>query len=177
MSALDLLETERLVLSGWRMDQVDDLVRLHGTEDVARYLSISGLPWTLEQAKKALASWIELFDTRRLGKLRLTRKSDGAFIGRAGYGIDPGTGAPEIGFTLFSEHHGQGYASEAAGALRDWLFRETGASHFLGYADTRNAPSLAVLRRIGMTPTHVAPLEEGGHPFQFHIYERPTAHD
>jgi ribosomal-protein-alanine N-acetyltransferase len=177
MSCLDLFETERLVLSGWRMDQVDDLVRLHGTEDVARYLSNSGLPWTPGQARTALAGWIELFETRRLGKLRLTRKSDGAFIGRAGFGLYPPTGEPEIGYALFSEHHGQGYAKEAAAGLRDWIFRETGASHFLGYADARNAPSLAVLCKIGMVPTHVAPLEAGGHPFQFHIYERPTAHD
>jgi ribosomal-protein-alanine N-acetyltransferase len=177
MSDLDLLETDRLVLSGWRMDQVDDLVRLHGDPDVARYLSISGLPWTPEQARTAVASWIALFETRRLGKMRLTRKADGAFVGRAGFGIDPASGAPEIGYTLFLEHHGQGYATEAASALRDWLFRETDADHFLGYADIRNAPSLAVLRKIGMRPTHVAPLEAGGRPFQHHIYERPTAHD
>ena len=41
MSSLDLFETERLVLSGWRMDQVDDLVRLHGNPDVSRYLTLS----------------------------------------------------------------------------------------------------------------------------------------
>ena len=36
--SLDLIETERLVLSGWTMAQVDDLLRLHGTADVSRYL-------------------------------------------------------------------------------------------------------------------------------------------
>ena len=30
MSDLALIETERLVLGGWRQDQLDDLVRLHG---------------------------------------------------------------------------------------------------------------------------------------------------
>jgi RimJ/RimL family protein N-acetyltransferase len=176
MSSLALLETERLVLSGWRMDQVDDLVRLHGTVDIARYLNADGLPWTHSQAEAAVATWIELFETRKLGKLRLTRKSDGAFIGRTGYGIYPPTGEPELGFALFKEHHGQGYATEAATALRDWIFRDSDISHFIGFADTRNAPSLAVLRRIGMVPTRVE-VEPNGLLCQFHIFERPRTHD
>lgn len=176
MSQLDLLETERLVLSGWRMEQVDDLVRLHGTHNVARYLNADGQPWTRAQAEAAVAHWIELFETRHLGKLRLTRKSDGAFIGRAGYGIYPPTGEPELGFALFEQHHGQGYATEAATALRDWIFRDTDASHFIGMADVRNAPSLAVLRKIGMVPTRVE-TEPSGLAVQFHIYERSNVHD
>lgn len=175
MADLALIETDRLVMSGWSMDQVEDLVRLHGTRNVARYLSLSGEPWTQEQARKAVAHWIELFTTRKLGKLRLTRKSDGRFIGRAGYGIYAPTGEPEIGYALFEEHHGQGYATEAASALRDWIFAETDAPHFIGFADTRNAPSLAVLQKIGMVPTRIE-TEPNGLVCQFHIYERPTDH-
>lgn len=175
MSQLTLLETERLVLSGWRLDQVDDLVRLHGKHNVARYLTLSGEPWTFEQARKAVEHWIDLFNTRRLGKLRLTRKSDGRFIGRAGYGIYPPTGEPELGFALFEEYQGQGYATEAATALRDWIFRETDSPRFLGFADTRNAASLAVLRKIGMVATSVE-VEPNGLLCQFHVYERPPGH-
>ena len=176
MNQRDLLETERLVLSGWTMDQVDDLVRLHGTHNVARYLNADGQPWTRAQCEAAVAHWIELFATRKLGKMRLTRKSDGAFIGRAGYGVYPPSGEPEIGFALFEQHHGRGYATEAATALRDWIFRETDASHFIGMADIRNIASLTVLGKIGMVRTHVE-TEPGGPGIQFHIYERPKAHD
>jgi len=175
MSELDLIETDRLVLSGWTMEQLDDLVRLHGNPNVSRYLSLDGLPWTEAKARTALAGWIALFETRKLGKLRVTRKSDGAFIGRAGYGIYPPTGEPELGYALFEEHHGQGYAKEAAAALRDWIFRDTDASHFIGFADTRNAPSIAVLRKIGMVPTRIE-TDTNGLLCQFHSYERP-AHD
>lgn len=176
MTDLTLLETDRLVLSGWTLDQVADLVRLHGNSNVARYLTLSGEPWSEEMAHKAIEHWIELFATRRLGKLRLTRKSDKTFIGRAGFGIYAPTGDPELGFALFEEHQGQGYATEAAIALRDWVFRETDAPHFLGFADTRNTPSLAVLRKIGMVPTRVE-VEPNGLLCQFHIFERPENHD
>jgi len=167
-----LIETDRLLLSGWTMAQLPDLVRLHGDPAIAKYLSVSGEAWSDEQAQAALASWIELFETRRLGKLRVTRKADGVLIGRAGYGIYPRTGEPEIGYALFGEYHGQGYATEAASALRDWIFAETEHDHFIGFADTRNAPSLAVLQRIGMVPTHLE-TEPGGLVCQFHVYNRP----
>ena len=172
MSELTLLETERLRLGGWTIDQLPDLVRLHGDPRVARYLTPGGAPWPREQAESALVSWIALFETRRMGKLRVVRKSDGVLVGRAGFGIHF-TGEPEIGYSLFPEHWGQGYAREAASALRDWIFRETDEPHFIGMADTRNAPSLAVLRAIGMVPTHV---EEGPmHSVQYHILKRPAA--
>lgn len=161
MSELKLLETERLVLSGWRIEQLDDLVRLHGDPQVARYLTAAGLPWSEAAARTALEHWIDLFQTRRLGKLRVHRKSDGALLGRAGYGIHAPTGEPEIGYSLYPQFWGQGYATEAAAGLRDWLFAETKHDHFIGMADSRNAASLAVLARIGMTPTHVEPADLG----------------
>ena len=170
MNELDLIETERLVLSGWRYDQLDDLVRLHGDPAVSRYLSGTGAPWTREQCSARLSQWIELFETHKLGKLRVRRKSDGMLVGRTGFGIFGPTGEPEIGYAMYPEHHGQGYATEAAAGLRDWIFRETEWDHFIGFADVRNTASLAVLGRIGMRITHVSDFE--GMPCQFHVLEK-----
>ncbi len=171
MTGRDLFETERLVLSGWGPDQVDDLMALHGNPNIARYLSVSGAPWTREQADAALPHWMELFETQQLGKLRLRRKSDGAFVGRAGFGIYPPTGEAEIGYALLERHQGEGYAKEAAAGLRDWFFANGKGEHFIGMADIRNAPSLAVLGKIGMEKTHVA-VDHNGLTCQFHIYTR-----
>jgi RimJ/RimL family protein N-acetyltransferase len=171
MSDLDLFETDRLVLSGWRRDQIEDLVRLHGDPIVARYLTAHGQPWTREAMEAALESWIALFETRRLGKMRVTRKDDGVLVGRCGYGIYGPTGEPELGYSLYPEFWGNGYATEAASGMRDWIFRETDAPHFIGSADVRNTASRRILRGIGMVETHVA--EEDGMTLQFHILNRP----
>ena len=173
MSDLDLFETERLVLSGWRRDQIADLVRLHGNPVVAKYLRDHGQPWSMAEMEAALDEWIHLYETRRLGKMRVRRKSDGVMVGRCGYGIYGPTGEPEIGYSLYPEFWGQGYAFEAASGQRDWIFRETDAPHFIGMADVRNAASLKVLERIGMTRTEVAPSDEG-QMVQFHIMMRPA---
>jgi [ribosomal protein S5]-alanine N-acetyltransferase len=173
MSDLDLFETDRLVLSGWRRDQIDDLVRLHGDPVVARYLSAHGQPWSMTEMETALEGWIRLFETRRLGKMRVRRKADGVLVGRCGYGIYGPTGEPELGYSLYPEFWGNGYAYEAASGMRDWIFRETDAPHFIGTADVRNAASLKVLGRIGMTKTKIETTDEGM-LCQFHIMVRPA---
>jgi RimJ/RimL family protein N-acetyltransferase len=170
MSELDLIETERLVLSGWRRDQLDDLVRLHGDPEISRYLGGGGTAWPREKCAVRLDEWIELFEQRKLGKLRVRRKADGVLLGRAGFGLHGPTGEPEIGYALFREHQGFGYATEAATALRDWIFRETDWPRFIGFADMRNTPSLAILRRIGMRETHQEDYE--GMTCQFLALER-----
>ena len=157
MSGLELLETERLVLSGWRHDQVDELVRLHGDAEISRYLSASGAPWSRQQCAEALAGYVELYETRQLGKLRATRKSDGVLVGRAGFGMHEGE--PELGYALYREFWGQGYASEAALGLRDWFFDGNRGERFLGVVDVRNAASLKVLHRVGMVDTYIGDYE------------------
>jgi RimJ/RimL family protein N-acetyltransferase len=170
MSGLDLIETERLVLSGWRRDQLGDLVRLHGDPVVARYLAKAGRPWTMDEMTEALEHWIELFEGRRMGKLRVRRKADGVLVGRAGFGVYGPDEVPEIGYALYPEYWGQGYAFEAASALRDWIFAETEWEHFLGIADFRNTASRRVLTGIGMTETHQE--AEGDRVLQFHILRK-----
>lgn len=171
-----VLETDRLRLTNWLPDQVDDLVALHGDPEVARYLDADAKPWSREKARTSLKTWAQNFSEHRMGKLRLIRKSDGAFVGRAGYGIYPPTGEPELGYALFKDHWGNGYALEAASGLRDWIFRETTWDHFIGLADTRNVASLKILEKIGMTPTHQE-REPTGLMAQFFIYRREDLHD
>jgi RimJ/RimL family protein N-acetyltransferase len=170
MTDLDLFETERLVLSGWRRDQLPDLLRLHGDPVVAKYLTGDGHAWSEAEAEAALDEWIALFETRRLGKLRVTRKADGVLVGRCGYGVYGPDDEPELGYSLYREFWGNGYAYEAACGMRDWLFRDTALPHFWGAADTRNDASLKILRGIGMRETHQEP--EDGRILQFHELTR-----
>ncbi|MDR3475312.1 MAG: GNAT family N-acetyltransferase [Devosia sp.] len=175
MSDLTVLETERLVLAGWGPEQVGDLIRLHGDPEITRYLSTHGAPETRQQAEARLARWADEFARHRMGKLRVTRKADGAFVGRAGFGIYPRTGEPELGYALLRENWGLGYAKEAAAGLRDWIFRETDRDQFIGFADVRNAASIHVLQSIGMRPTIIR-TEPDGMACQFHVFTREDWH-
>lgn len=170
-----VVETERLVLTNWRPDQIDDVVLLHSDPDITRYLTRDGQPEPREKAVARLEHWAADFARHRMGKLRVTRKSDGAFLGRAGFGIYL-TGEPELGYTFLRQHWGHGYAREAARGLRDWIFAETDFDHFIGFADMRNTASLAVLSAIGMVKTGIRNEPYEDHPTQFFIFQRGDLH-
>ncbi len=174
MTDLTLLETERLVLSGWRPDQIDDLYRLHGDPTVAKYLTEHGQPWSKEEMDNALAHWIDLFERQKMGKLRVTRKSDGALVGRCGFGVYGPDEVPEIGYSQYPDYWGNGYILEAAAALRDWYFRETDRPYFIGLADVRNENSLKVLRKLGGVYTHTGDNDHGHH-CEWYRYDRPVS--
>jgi ribosomal-protein-alanine N-acetyltransferase len=169
---LVLLETDRLILSGWHLDQVADLYRLHGDPTVARYIA-HGRPWTREEMDSALGHWIELFKRQKMGKLRVTRKADGVLVGRCGFGVYGEEATPEIGFSLFPEFWGNGYIFEAASSLRDWYWRETDRNHFIGLADVRNENSLKVLRKLGGVYTHTGDNVRGRR-CDWYRYDRPA---
>lgn len=59
------------------------------------------------------------------------------------------TGEVEVGWHLHPDHQGQGYATEAAGALLD-AASEAGVMRVLALTDPDNTASQAVARRLGM---------------------------
>lgn len=56
----------------------------------------------------------------------------------------------EIGFTLAREYQGRGLASEAVSRLLDYAFDVLGLHRVVAIADCRNAPSVALLERLGL---------------------------
>jgi RimJ/RimL family protein N-acetyltransferase len=56
----------------------------------------------------------------------------------------------EIGFALHPDHHGHGYATEAARALVDYGFGEVGLHRIIGRLEARNLASARVLEKLGM---------------------------
>ena len=56
----------------------------------------------------------------------------------------------EIGFVFHPDHHGQGYATEAARALLALAFEELRAHRVFGRLEARNTASARVLERLGM---------------------------
>jgi RimJ/RimL family protein N-acetyltransferase len=94
-------------------------------------------------------------------------------IGHAGFHGPPGVNGPrrpgalEVGYTIFEPFRGHGYAREAAFALMDWADRERGISHFVASVAPDNAPSLAIVRRLGFVQTGTQWDEEDGEELVF----------
>jgi [ribosomal protein S5]-alanine N-acetyltransferase len=59
----------------------------------------------------------------------------------------------ELGYRVFAPHRGRGYATEAAWALIRWAHEREGITRFLASVAPTNAPSLAVVRKLGFVET------------------------
>ena len=94
------------------------------------------------------------------GGLMIDLTAAGTTIGQVSLNAGPLFPETELGWMLYDGHEGQGYATEAATALRDWAFAHLTVSSLVSYIDEANAASIAVARRLGATLDAHAPRQD-----------------
>ena len=148
------LETPRLVLRDKTPDDFDFVASLYADENVMRWIG-DGHTLAGDEVEARFFRVLEI--QREPGHERwdsfkiLARKSDGVRVGQAGMLRCAIDGLPEIeiGWWLAPFAWGQGYATEAACALRDFAFAELKLDHLSIVLHAENVRSVAVARRIG----------------------------
>lgn len=154
------LGTERLRLREPHVDDLDALAALYGDAEVMRYISPPG-PWPAARSAAALegmvARWaddgfgifvVEL-DDAVIGDVGLlpwnpANWTAGASLAQLGRAAEI-----ELGWTLAREHWGNGYATEAATAVRDWALVELGLIRLISLIHPENAASIRVAEKLG----------------------------
>ena len=141
MAALPI-ETERLRLRRLGPGDLAALHAIHSRADVARWLYWE--PRTLEQVRALLEGHLERPDDEGV-VLGIEPRSGGAgLIGTVSLVVgDHRQG--ELGFLVHPDHHGRGYATEAARALLGLAFGSYGLHRVYGRLEPRNAGSARVL--------------------------------
>lgn len=75
---------------------------------------------------------------------------DGRAIGQVAVCGGPNFPEPELGWFLYdAADEGQGYAAEAAAAMRDWALGPRGLQTIVAYVDPENALSIRLAERLG----------------------------
>ena len=150
-----LLSTERLVL---RPVMADDhaAVLAHWTQpDVRRFL-FDGAALSGVEVAETIEESIGDFAARGFGVWLIELGSATGLIGTAG--LRPlGSSGLEIFYSLAPGAWGHGYATEAARAVVEYGLGPLGLPEVLAEVDEGNAASVAVVRRLGMTPYAVVP--------------------
>ena len=166
----DLLVTSRLRLRLWEPGDARHVKRLHADPVTNRYLSQKPDPWSDKKVARRLAGWSDEFAVDGLTKFKLLRRSDGAFLGRAGFSRLADSGEFELGYTILRAEWGHGYASEIAAALARWFFTLDKTDHFVGFAHVDNIASQRVLEKAGMRYERTGPYHDM--PFRFYRMDR-----
>ena len=157
------LETERLLLRAPVPEDADALAPMYADPEVMRYVG-DGRTLTHGDTERSVKRMIERWEADGFGLFTTVRKDDGAIIGRVGLLVwntdtwEPTTRAAaanvpsevEVGYTLGRDYWGQGYATEAAGAVRDYALLELGAERLIALIIHGNSASENVARKLGL---------------------------
>jgi RimJ/RimL family protein N-acetyltransferase len=168
--AIPVLETGRLVLRGFRGADYAPVCAIHADAETMRHLG-DGKPRDPALTWAQLCMWTGAHALGRGGWFAVTRAADGAVVGRCGVNAQPGWPEPELAYTIARACWGQGYAQEAAAAVRDWAWREGGHASLASLVKVGNDASANVARKLGARLSGTFEFE--GKPTQRWEYPRP----
>lgn len=155
-TSVPVLETERLILRGHKVDDFADSFALWSDPGVARF--ITGKPSTREESWSRLLRYAGHWSLMGFGYWLVAEKATGRFVGEVGFvdlkrEIDPSMeGMPEAGWVLSPQVHGKGYATEAVRAAIGWGERHFGGAPMVCIVSPENEASLRVAERCGFRP-------------------------
>lgn len=141
------IESQRLLL---RLPAEDDWIALHayyGDADSVRYTV--GTPLTEAQTWRTLAGVVGHWAWRGYGPYVLQGRRDGAVLGMAGLWFPNDWPEPEIKWALVPAARGQGYAAEAARAVRAMARERMPGLRLISLISTANEASVRVAIAAG----------------------------
>lgn len=146
----DRLESGRLVLRRFEDADLAPFLAYRNDPRVARYQS-----WDSCDEREAL-DFIRAMKSSEPGspgewfQFAVVPKGTGELIGDCGLRTEEDARQAEIGVTFAREHQGKGYAYEAVSRLLDYAFGDLGMHRVVAITYRQNAPSVALLERLGM---------------------------
>ncbi len=143
------LETRRLRLRPYGVEDVDGLHRLWTDPEVKRYLWDDDVI-SRERAESVVRESIACFEAHSFGQWVVLPRRGETLIGFCGFRFFGDKREVELLYGIAPAYWGQGLATEAAGAVLRFGFEECGFDRVYAGADPPNAASFRVMEKLGM---------------------------
>ena len=171
-----IIETERLLIKRFSLSDADAMNAVFGDPQVMHFGSGAQTP---EWIRDWLSRCAEIYRKNSgVGPWAVVEKSSNRTAGYCGLFDFPdvdGQQETEIGYRLAKSVWGQGYATEAARAVRDYAFGTLGLHRLISLIDPENVASIRVAEKVGMRYEKEVMLEGYTHPD--HVYAIARAAD
>ncbi len=169
MTLAPVIETARLTLRPHRAEDFDAYATLFAS-DRARFMGRLDRREAWYSFCSDVAQWALL----GFGAWAIDERESGACAGQVGLQKPDHFPEIELGWHLYPDFDGKGYATEAARAARDWAYGSGGLGGLVSYIDPQNAPSLALAKRLGCAHDPDAPLPDGESPDETQVWRHPA---
>lgn len=134
-------------------NDADAVFAMYSDKDVMRFIRAPRK--TLKEAQ----SWIKLvsgrWESEKIGFCAVIEKKSNRFVGWCGLWRLPETQEIEIGYALFKEFWGRGYAVEASKSFIRYGFEELRLEKIVAVTSPENRNSRRVMEKLGMTFDYV----------------------
>jgi RimJ/RimL family protein N-acetyltransferase len=140
------IETARLRLRHFTLDDLDYLFTLYSDPEVMRFLSSR----TKEQTQASLCKHIQHWQKHDFGMWAVIHKDSSKIIGRCGLGFLENTLEVELGYVLDKSYWNMGLGTEAGQATLKYGFEEIQLDRIVAIALPENIASIRVIQKVGM---------------------------
>lgn len=147
------LETTRIILREFMLNDLDDFHSLETNESVIKYLT--NYPQrTLEESKELLNLVIAQYSNFKTGRLAMIDKATHGFVGWCGIKFNKHKRHTyenfyDLGYRIHPNFWGYGLATEASVACLNYGLNELGLLKINAIVNTQNTQSLKVISKVG----------------------------
>jgi RimJ/RimL family protein N-acetyltransferase len=170
MTSIPTLETDRLILRGWRAEDVAPAVAMFMHDPGMEHI---GGPNTEGEAWRRVATMFGHWVIKGFGRFAVEEKSSGRWIGYVGLSQPPDFPGTDLGWSIRADMRGQGIAQEAARRVRAHAFEAWGFTSLMSFIAPANMASRRVAERLGAT--RVGEAEIAKKPVEVWRHVPPTA--
>ena len=149
MSDIPRLRTPRLILRAQRPEDTEPLMAAYADAGFSRYITREQRALDRVEAWRPIALMAGSWATRGFGNWIAEARASGCAVGRLGPWQPEGWPDFEIGWSIFPDHQGHGYAVEGAAAAMIWVRETLGRDYVIHLIDPANKASEKVAEKLG----------------------------
>ena len=171
MPAPQAIETERLILRPFSLDDAEAWLPLISLSEIIRYTGDTPAG-SVDEARELLRTRpLKDYEQYGFGRLAVIEKASGRLVGFCGFKYVVELGEVDIGYRFLPDCWGKGYATESAGALMQDGRRALNIRRVVGTVHPDNPASGRVLEKLGLRFERLLEPDEDG--VRFLLYATP----
>lgn len=144
-----MLETERIILRKFTLDDLDELIKLRSDAEVNKYLGGTRLQ-NADAIARRMQSYLDSYERFGFGACAMIWKETGEMFGWSGLQPLEDTGEIEVGYGMANNFWGKGIGYECASAWLEYGFETAGLEKIVAISIPENTASWRIMEKCGM---------------------------